>query len=145
MRYHSILSNAKPADQTTLKYVEPPQMGTEDKKLVTTNIKTYDLAQLRSLVKGQGMGIAMMGVMHIYFKFANPLLIQSVIPLKSALESNLAKIHLFGTPASGELKRPFKAAAGIMAQLQGGGGEVASDKKSIEDAERTIRGGAKDE
>lgn len=48
-----------------------------------------------------------------------------------------------GQPASGDLKRPFKAAAGFMSSLQGGG--VQSDKKSVEAAERAGRGGAKEE
>ena len=91
------------------------------------------------------MGIGMMAFMHGYLKYTNPLLIQSIIPLKSVFENNLVKIHVMGMPATGDLKRPFKAAANFMSQLTGGGGEVASDKKSIETAERSGRGGVKDE
>ena len=131
------------ADQKVLRYVEPAQMGSTEKKLVDTNVKSYDLAQLRSLVKGQLMGVGMMLVMHLYMKFTNPLLIQSVIPLKGAFESNLVKVHIFGKPAVGDLLRPWKAAGGFMSAL--GGGEIASDKKSIEEAEKTYRGGVKDE
>lgn len=71
------------ADMTTLKYVEPAPMGsTEDPKLVTTTVHAYDTAQLRSLFKSQLMGVGMMGFMHLYLKYTNPLLIQSIIPLK---------------------------------------------------------------
>lgn len=87
----------------------------------------------------------MMAVMHLYMKYTNPLLIQSIIPLKGVFEGNLVKIHLFGEPAVGDLKRPFKSAPGLMSALQGQTGAVASDKKSIEAAERAGRGGAKDE
>jgi hypothetical protein len=102
----------------------------------------YDKQQLRSLIKSQLVGVAMMGVMHLYFKYTNPLLIQSIIPAKSALESNLVKIHLFGKPATGDLQRPFKAAAGFMGMGQG---EVKSDKASVENAEKNWRGGVKEE
>ncbi|EFX06503.1 phosphate transporter [Grosmannia clavigera kw1407] len=134
----------KKKDLTTLKYVEPAPMGSaEEPKLVTTTIHAYDKAQLKTLMRSQMMGVAMMGFMHLYMKYTNPLLIQSIIPLKGAFESNLAKIYLFGKPASGDLKRPFKAAGGLMSSLQGGSAQ--SDKKAVEAAERSGRGGAKEE
>jgi len=130
-------------DLTVLKYVEPSPMGSgEDPKLVTTTIQEYDSSQLKSLFKSQLMGVGMMGVMHLYFKYTNPLLIQSIIPLKGAFEGNLIKIHLFGQPAAGDLKRPWKATGGMMGMGQG---EVKSDKASIEAAEKSGRGGAKEE
>lgn len=133
------------ADMTTLKYVQPAPMGSaEEPKLITTTIHAYDSEQARALFKSQLMGIGMMGFMHLYLKYSNPLLIQSIIPLKGAFEGNLVKIHVLGQPAVGELKRPFKAAAGFMSALQGGGGETA-DKKTIELAEKAGRGGAKEE
>ncbi|KAI4089209.1 MAG: hypothetical protein L6R42_001881 [Xanthoria sp. 1 TBL-2021] len=135
--------NAK-KDLTTLKYVEPAPMGSADEpKLITTTVHSYDLQQLRALWKSQLMGVGMMGVMHLYFKYTNPLLIQSIIPLKGAFEGNLVKIHLFGNPAIGDLKRPWKAAGGLMGM--GGQGEPKADKKSIEQAERAGSGGVKEE
>jgi len=135
--------NAK-KDMTTLKYVEPAPMGSsEDPKLVTTTVHAYDLQQLRALFKSQLMGIGMMGVMHVYFKYTNPLLIQSIIPLKGAFEGNLVKIHLFGQPAIGDLKRPFKAAAGLMSGMTGAA--TTPDKKTLEAVEKSGRGGVKDE
>ncbi len=116
----------------------------EEPKLVTTTVHAYDLQQLRALFKGQLMGIGMMAFMHGYLKYTNPLLIQSIIPLKGVFEGNLVKIHLFGQPAIGDLKRPFKVSGGLMSAL-GGQGETASDKKSIEAAEKAGRGGVKDE
>ncbi|KAL6864532.1 inorganic phosphate transporter Pho88 [Trichoderma novae-zelandiae] len=136
----------KKKDMTTLKYVEPAPMGSsEEGKLVTTTIHAYDLNQLRQAWRGQLMGIAMMSFMHLYMQYTNPLVIQSIIPVKSVLESNLAKIHIYGQPASGDLKRPFKAAQGFMSAMQGATGSVQSDKKAIEAAEKAGRGGAKEE
>ena len=132
---------------TTLKYVEPAPMGSQDDpKLVTTTIHAYDRAQLQTALKGQLMGIAIMGFMHLYLKYTNPLLVQSILPIKGALEGNLAKIHVFNKPANGELKRPWKQQGGLMGALQQGGqGEVKTDKASVEAAERAGRGGAKEE
>lgn len=132
---------------TVLKYVEPAPMGsTEEPKAVTTTVHAYDTQQLRSLYRSQLMGIGMMAVMHLYFKYTTPLAIQSIIPLKGAFEGNLVKVHLFGQPASGDLKRPWKAAAGFAGMMQGqGAGEIKTDKKSVEAAERAGRGGAKEE
>ncbi|KAJ5104324.1 phosphate transporter [Penicillium alfredii] len=128
-------------DMTTLKYVEPAPMGSgEEPRPVTTTNMDYDKSQLRQLIRSQLMGVGMMGVMHVYFKYTNPLLIQSIIPLKGAFESNLVKIHLFGKPATGDLQRPFKAQGGLMSQ-----GQPKSDKASIESAEKNWRGGVKEE
>lgn len=115
----------------------------EEPKFVATTVKAYDLQQLKALFKAQLMGVGMMGVMHLYFKYTNPLLIQSIIPLKGAFEGNLVKIHLFGQSATGDLQRPWKQAGGLMGAMQGG--EIKTDKKSIEAAERAGRGGVKDE
>ena len=117
--------------------------SSEEPKVVTTTVQKYDLQQMKALYKAQMMGVGMMAVMHLYFKYTNPLLIQSIIPLKGAFEGNEVKIHLFGQPATGDLKRPFKAAAGFMSALQGGA--VAADKKTIEKTEKAGRGGVKDE
>ena len=115
----------------------------EEPKLVTTTVHSYDMSQLRGMYKSQLMGVAMMGFMHLYMKYTNPLLIQSIIPLKGAFEGNLSKIYLLGQPAVGDLKRPWKAAGGMMGM--GGGGEVKSDRKSIEQAEKAGSGGVKEE
>ncbi|KAF8245728.1 inorganic phosphate transport PHO88 [Wilcoxina mikolae CBS 423.85] len=131
-------------DHTTLKYLEPaPPMSGEEPKLVTTTVSEYDNSQLKAAFKGVLMGVGMMAVMHIYFKYTNPLLIQSIIPVKSAIESKLVQVHLFGKPAIGDLKRPWKA-AGFMQGLTPSS-EPSSDKKSIEEAEKSGRGGVKEE
>lgn len=117
--------------------------SSEEGKLVTTTIQAYDAQQVKASFRSQLTGIAMMAFMHLYMKYTNPLVIQSIIPLKSAFEANLVQIHLFGKPASGDLKRPFKQAAGFMSSLQGA--STQSDKKAVEAAERAGRGGVKDE
>ncbi len=105
--------------------------STEEPKPIIESVFEYDSNQVKSLLKAQLMGVGMMAVMHLYFKYTNPLLIQSIIPLKGAFECNEVLIHVFGKPAIGDLKRPFKASEGFMSQFAGGAAP-AQDKKSIE-------------
>jgi hypothetical protein len=49
----------------------------------------------------------MMGVMHLYFKFTQPLFIQTVMGLKTLYDAKPIWIHVLGKPAEGDLKRPF--------------------------------------
>lgn len=80
-----------------------------------------------------------MAFMHLYMKYTQPLFIQGIMPLKSLFDSKVSasasslpaapsfsdlslyfspktqilKIHLFGQEATGDLKRPFEAPAGM--------------------------------
>ena len=49
-------------------------------------------------------------------KYTQPLFIQSIMTLKGLLESKPAKLHLFGSPAVGDLKRPFAAAPSMFGE-----------------------------
>lgn len=137
----------KKNDLTTMKYVEPanPMGGQAEPKAVVTTVKEYDLKQIDSQIKGIFTSLAMMGFMHLYMKYTNPLVMQSVSSVKSALETNIVKIHLWGTPASGDLKRPFKAAPGFFQALLGAAGDVKTDKASVEAAEAAGAGGIKED
>jgi len=56
------------------------------------------------------MGIAMMGVMHFYFHFTQPLFVQTLMGVKNLYDAKPVAIHILGKPAVGDLKRPFKTA-----------------------------------
>ncbi|KAK9484705.1 inorganic phosphate transporter Pho88 [Lipomyces starkeyi] len=129
---------------TTLKYVEPAQPfgGSDKKKLVTTTVKEYDLQQVSSAIRSSFMGIGILLFMHFKLGYTNPLVMQSVLPVKSAFEQKIIQIHVFGKPATGDLKRPFKS-AGLFGAASGG--EVQTDKKAISQAEKSGSGGAKEE
>ncbi|SCU82118.1 LADA_0C03114g1_1 [Lachancea dasiensis] len=135
----------KKNDLTTMKYVAPANAmaGETEGKLQVTTVRDYDLQEVDSAIKSIYTGLAMMGFMHLYMKYTNPLLMQSISPIKSALEHNEVKIHLFGKPAAGDLKRPFKAPS-LFGGL-GGAPEAKTDKKSIEEAEKAGHGGVKAE
>ncbi len=53
----------------------------------------------------------MMGFLHVYMKYTQPLFIQSLMGLKGLYDAKPVAIHLLGKPAVGDLKRPFKAAS----------------------------------
>lgn len=59
------------------------------------------------------MGIAMMAFLHGYLKYTQPLFVQSLMGLKGVWDAKPVHIHIFGKPAEGDLKRPFKAAPGM--------------------------------
>ncbi|CAH6722302.1 SRP-independent targeting protein 3 [[Candida] jaroonii] len=133
-------------DLTTLKYVEPanPMSGETAPRAVVTTVKEYDLKQIDTQIRGIFQSLAMMGFMHLYLKYTNPLVMQSISGIKGALESNIVQIHLFGAPATGDLKRPFKAAPGLLQALTGAG-EIQTDKASVEKAEVSGAGGIKED
>lgn len=54
------------------------------------------------------MGIAMMGFMHLYLKYTQPLFIQALMGLKNLYDAKLVSIHILGKPPTGDLQRPFK-------------------------------------
>lgn len=134
-------------DLTTIKYVEPPNpmSGQVDPKVVVTTVKEYDLKQIDSQLKGIFTSLAMMGFMHLYMKYTNPLVMQSISSVKSALETNIVKIHLWGQLASGDLKRPFKTAPGFLLAFTGGSNDIKTDKASIDAAEAAGAGGIKED
>lgn len=97
----------------------------ETPKLVTTTVRDYDLSETSKLVRSSShlstptslnvlqlrsayMGIAMMAVMHIYFKFTQPLFIQALMGFKNLYDAKPVAIHILGKPATGDLQRPFK-------------------------------------
>lgn len=129
-------------DLTTLKYVKPanPMKG-EAEQLEVTTVRDYDLVEIDGAIKSIYTGLAMMGFMHLYLKYTNPLFMQMISPIKSALEHNEVKIHLFGAVPVGDLKRPFSAPSMFGAKPQG----PKTDKKSVEAAERAGQGGDKRE
>ncbi|GAA94568.1 uncharacterized protein L969DRAFT_47526 [Mixia osmundae IAM 14324] len=126
-------------DQTLLKYIEPKTPGSQEPGVpVSTTYRDYDLAETSKQVRQVLIGIAMMCFLHGYMKYTQPLFLQSLMPMKAALEAKIVQLHLFGQPATGELKRPFKV-GGLM-----GAADPVTDKAAIKQAEKT-RAARKDE
>ncbi|KAH9168681.1 inorganic phosphate transporter [Lactarius sanguifluus] len=127
-------------DQTMLKYVEAGSpMSQEPGKLVTTTVRDYDLSETSKLIKGVYTSVAMMAFLHLYLKYTQPLFVQGIMAFKSLYEAKTVKIHVLGQNADGDLKRPFKAGAGLF----GASADPQTDKAAIDEAEKRI--GAKKE
>ncbi|CAI2180620.1 9847_t:CDS:2 [Funneliformis geosporum] len=127
-------------DTTTLKYVEPPKPFTnEPEKPIETNNRDYDLSKVQELLKQTLIGIAFMCVLHFYWNFTQPLFIQSLLPLKNMYSNQVVQIHLFGKPAEGDLKRPFKVNSPFGSMIQ----QPQTDKASIKKAIKASKAGGK--
>ncbi|WFD06498.1 phosphate transporter (Pho88) [Malassezia vespertilionis] len=141
--YYCSYQIKKKNDLTVLKFVKAKSpMSQEPGELITTTHKDYDMAEVSKSMRGILMGCGLLAFMHLYMGYTNPyvfffttdrsLVIQSILPVKNALESNMAKIWVWGVPATGELKRPFKPAPGLF----GGAGGPQTDKASVQEAEK---------
>ncbi|KAI8577069.1 hypothetical protein K450DRAFT_253511 [Umbelopsis ramanniana AG] len=119
--YYLIMVVKKKNDTTTLRYVVPGKPSTngqpsEPTAVVTTH-RAYDIDQLQKAIRSIFTTAVMFSVVHFYFKINQPLLLQSIVPIKNALISKEALIHLWGDAAEGPLQRPFKAESPFSALL----------------------------
>lgn len=55
----------------------------------------------------------MMGFLHVYMKYTQPLFVQALMGLKNLYEAKPVAIYIFGRKAEGDLKRPFKGAPSL--------------------------------
>jgi len=121
----------KKDDKTVLKYVEPKNpMSPDSGGLVVTTFRDYDLEETSKLLRAVYMGVAMMGFLHFYMQFTQPLFIQGLMAVKGLYEAKPVKLYILNQPAEGELKRPFKQPPGLF-----GNSNPATDKASIDAAE----------
>ncbi|VDB92052.1 unnamed protein product [Peniophora sp. CBMAI 1063] len=129
-------------DQTVLKYVEPENpMNPNSGGLITTTVRDYDLGETSKAIRGAYTSLAMMGFLHLYMQYTQPLFVQAVMAFKTLYDSKVFKIHVLGQPAEGDLKRPFKVASLFGAAA----GEARTDKAAIEEAEKKVNITPKDE
>ncbi|KAJ3171740.1 hypothetical protein HK101_011243 [Irineochytrium annulatum] len=49
-----------------------------------------------------------MAVLHFQWGYIRPLLLQSVLSLRTVSSTPLFQVHVLGKPATGDLKRPWK-------------------------------------
>ncbi|GJJ75745.1 hypothetical protein EMPS_08103 [Entomortierella parvispora] len=136
-------------DTTVLKYLDQPKpMSGEQPKLITTTNMDYDLEQNAQAQKQALISLALMLFLNFQFGVIRPLVVQSILPVKNALQSKFAQVHLFGKPAEGDLRRPWKA-DNPFAALSGAAEEPqseAAEKAAIKKAEKAeSKAGAKSE
>lgn len=116
-------------DTTTITYDAPrkPGMSADAPTTITTTIKDYDIDQVQQFIKSTVTSIVIISVMHFQFKFTQPLLMQSIMPIKNFLAHKEALIHLWGDAPEGNLARPFTAEnpLGALTSFLGGGDSAA--------------------
>jgi len=136
--YYIILKIRRKNDLTVLKYVQPPSAMNSDAKpeLVTTTVKDYDLSETGKAMRSLFLGIAFMGFLHGYMNYTQPLMVQGVMTIKGVLESQEAKLHIWGKKPEAELARPFKSAPGLLDSFTGAAGGPQTDAASIKAAEK---------
>ena len=109
-------------DTTTFTYApaqSPFSMNPGAAPSITVTVRDYDLGENRKQLQQTVLSTVVMMVLHFKFGFVQPMIFQSIPPLKQLLESHLTKIHLFGCKAEGDLKRPFKVPSPFEALLNG--------------------------
>jgi hypothetical protein len=82
-------------------------------------------------------GIGMIVFLHFQFKFIQPLLVQSILGFKTFFTTKQARLHIWGHPAVGDLKRPFRLEApfGMVDEKK----QPRTDKGSIKKAEKALK------
>ncbi|CAO3686748.1 unnamed protein product [Umbelopsis vinacea] len=130
----------KKNDTTVIRYVQPATTDWEGNKgketLVVTNNKDYDISEIKKTITQTLTGIGIIGFLHLQFKFTQPLVVQSVLAFKTFFLSKEALLHIWGEPAVGPLRRPFKNDSPFGGMT---GGQPLTDKASIKRAERAMK------
>jgi hypothetical protein len=95
-------------DQTKLTYSEPkPSFQNEDPELIETTFMEYDIKQLKQLLTQTAIGVLIISFMYYKWGYLRPLLLQSVLGLKSFFGTPIVEVHILGK----DKKRPWVAAS----------------------------------
>lgn len=109
--------------------------GATAPETITTTIKDYDVDQLKQFIQSTMTSIVIISVMHFQFKFTQPLLMQSILPIKNLITHKEALIHLWGDAPEGPLARPFVAdnpLSGLTSMFGGGSDAPAADAPAVD-------------
>lgn len=114
-------------------YTAPPKasfgQAAAAEETVTTTNSDYDQADLQKFITTTATSLAVISVLHWQFNINQPLLVQSIMPLKNFLISKPVIIHVWGDAAEGDLKRPWKADANPLSAFMGGSGGSATEEE----------------
>ncbi|KAI8911057.1 inorganic phosphate transporter Pho88, partial [Gorgonomyces haynaldii] len=67
----------------------------------------YDLGQAKALAFQNVLGAAIIVFMHLKWGYLRPMLLQSVLGLRTLSAAPIVQVYLFGKPATGDLARPW--------------------------------------
>lgn len=97
-------NNTIEVDTATPSFSNPNPTGAKQKMTITE----YDLSEWNSQLKQTLMPIALMVGLHFYIGFVQPLIIQSILPLKALYSTPIFQVYVLGKKAEGSLARPWK-------------------------------------
>jgi len=124
----------KSNEKGIIKVTESPKPFSTETTPVEQSMTTceYDLNELSKSIKQTLTSILIIGFLHFKFGYVQPLILQTLIPLKTLFGTPLFQIYILGKSAQlGTLKRPWKAPnpfGDLMAQQQQ---NVESERKKI--------------
>jgi hypothetical protein len=120
-------------DQVTVPRVPNPFTDTGNEPTEETlTVQEYDLREWRKIAQSQVMGTVLLVVIHAWFKNLQPLIFQSVIPLKTLFTHQLFKIYIMGVSAEGKLARPWKESSAL-SELFGGANRTEEAAEQTEE------------
>jgi len=124
------------SDQSKIQVTEPPKPFTNDPPVIKEmTVQQYDQSKVMEYVKESSIALIILSLLHWKYDFVQPLLIQSILRLKSAFSLPIIQIHVFRKKANGPLQRPFKPPANPFAQAF----ENASNTNNEEELTKTER------
>eukprot|EP01013_Petalomonas_cantuscygni_P005841 TRINITY_DN16635_c0_g1_i1.p1 TRINITY_DN16635_c0_g1~~TRINITY_DN16635_c0_g1_i1.p1 ORF type:complete len:237 (+),score=38.46 TRINITY_DN16635_c0_g1_i1:56-712(+) len=86
--------------------------GSGVSKTKMMSIEEHDLEKVQEQVKKLAMGFVITGIVHYFWNFGPPLLIQAVMTPLQLYMSPMFKVLFMGQEATGDLARPWREAAG---------------------------------
>ena len=88
--------------------IPPRPFSDEEAKTERLTVEDYDNRELFKMLQSTVFGAFLLILIHIWLGALQPLIFQSILPLKTLFTSNLFQIYILGKKAEGKLERPWK-------------------------------------
>ena len=106
-------------EKGTVTVTSPPKpFSDEEPKSENISIREYDNRELNKMLQQTIMGAVILIAVHAWLKTLQPLIFQSVLPLKNLFTSNLFQIYILRRKPEGKLQRPWKESSPFADFLQ---------------------------
>ena len=130
----------KNKEKGTVTVTSPPKpFSDEEPKSERISIAEYDMRELNKVLQQTFMSAAILIVVHMWLKSLQPLIFQSIMPLKTLVTSNLFQIYVLKRKAEGSLERPWKEASPFADMLQNQGEKEEEPNGIVELSEEEDR------
>eukprot|EP00993_Chasmostoma_nieuportense_P004121 NODE_4802_length_738_cov_82.101473_g4640_i0.p1 GENE.NODE_4802_length_738_cov_82.101473_g4640_i0~~NODE_4802_length_738_cov_82.101473_g4640_i0.p1 ORF type:complete len:188 (+),score=54.83 NODE_4802_length_738_cov_82.101473_g4640_i0:52-615(+) len=130
----------KAVDHTPLEVPPQPKFGApvdEDQGPEFTTVTNYDISQLRQLLLKLGMGMGITSVLHFYWHFNPPMLMQCVVNPMQLFSSPLFKLYFLGHLPVGALERPWVEENPLKDWLMGKQADTVKPKKRVKETKKS--------